>query len=193
MKNVFGLRGPEQGVLEEQRIGLGFLKPGHGLRKVALGIFVVAESESGALSPNAGGMFIGEGGELVVSTGRVEMQITREGRKLFLRGSIFGSIGVERRRRNIRLASGKTCWRFGMNGLFLFVSLRGRIEREREEREGENKSKRECAEEWDARVTGENASATYWRLRRDNRRGPKRRLPQGFPPSSGKSSPLGGP
>ena len=48
-----------------------------------------------------------------------------------------------------------------MNGLFLFVSLRGRIEREREEREAEDEGKRECAGEWDARVTGEKASAIY--------------------------------
>jgi hypothetical protein len=105
MENVLGLRGPEEGVLEEQRVGLGFLKPGHGLRKVALGIVIVAESESGALSPNAGGMFIGEGSDLVVGARSVEVQITREGRKFPLRGSIFGSIGVERRRRNIRLAA----------------------------------------------------------------------------------------
>jgi hypothetical protein len=117
------------------------------LRKVTLGIVVVAESESGALSPNAGGMFIGEGRDLVVRAWRVEVQITRERRKFFLRGSIFGSIGVERGRRNIGLAASKTRRRFGMNGLFLFVSLRGRIEREREEREAEDEGKRECAGE----------------------------------------------
>jgi len=114
---------------------------------VALGIVVVAESESGPLSPNAGGMFIGEGGDLVVRAGGVEVQIAGERSKFFLRGGIFGSIGVERGRRNIGLAARETCGRLGMNGLFLFVSLRGAIERECEEREAKDEGKRECAGE----------------------------------------------
>ena len=92
---MFGLRGPEERVLVQQRVGLGFLEPREGLREARFGIVVVAKSEGGALSPNAGGIFIGEGGELIVRAGNAMVKIASEKSYIFLRGGIFRSGGVE--------------------------------------------------------------------------------------------------
>src|SRR5882762_11579813 len=58
----FALRGPEERVFVQQRIRLGFLQPVESLLRVALRIVVVAESECGALSPDAGNIFVRESG-----------------------------------------------------------------------------------------------------------------------------------
>ena len=68
-QSTIGLCSPEERVLAEEWIGLGFLEPVERLWEARLGIIVVAESEGGTLSPNAGGILIGEGSELVVVAG----------------------------------------------------------------------------------------------------------------------------
>jgi len=49
------------------------------------------------------------------------MNVAGEQGKLFLRGGVFGSRGIERRRRGIGLAAGAARGRFGLGGFFLFV------------------------------------------------------------------------
>src|SRR5260221_10769928 len=53
----FALRGPEERVFVQQRIGLGFLQPADSLLRVALRIVVIAKRESSSLAPDAGNIF----------------------------------------------------------------------------------------------------------------------------------------
>jgi hypothetical protein len=124
----FALRGPEERVLIKQRIGLGFLQPAESLLRVVFRIIIVAESECGALSPDAGNIFVRESGKLFVSAGRAAMQIAREQGEFFLRGSVFGSRGIESWRSRVRLAAGRARGSFRMRGFLLFLfGLRGEI------------------------------------------------------------------
>src|SRR5208282_10123 len=121
VQGMLALRGPKKRVLAQKRVGLGFLEPGKGLLCMGVGVFLVAQREGGALSPNAGGIFVGEGGELFVGAGNAEMNVAGEQGQLFLHGGVFGSRGIERRRRGIGLAAGEARGRFGLGGFFLFV------------------------------------------------------------------------
>ena len=60
-QRAFSLCGPEERVFVEQRVGFRLLEPVEGLLRAGFRIVVVAESKSGALSPNAGTIFVREG------------------------------------------------------------------------------------------------------------------------------------
>lgn len=121
VKCMVGLCDPEEGVLMQQRVGLGLLEPREGLREARFGIVVVTKSEGGALSPNAGDIFIGEGGELIVRAGNAMVKIASEKSYIVLRGDIFRSGRVESGRGGLRFATRLAGRRFQMRGLFLFM------------------------------------------------------------------------
>ena len=118
---MLALRRPKKSVLVQKRVGLGFLEPDEGLLRVGMGVLLVTQREGRALSPNAGGIFVGEGGQLFVRAGSANMNVAGEQGKLFLRGGVFGSRSIECRRRGIGLASGAARRRFGLGGFLLFV------------------------------------------------------------------------
>jgi len=115
------LRSPEKSELVEESVRIRFLQPGEGLEEASFGIVVIAEGQGGALSPDAGKIFVRERSEFLVSAGCAVMQVASERSEFFLRGGVFRSGGVERRRGSIGLATGAARGRFGMSGFFLFV------------------------------------------------------------------------
>src|SRR5215472_6485129 len=170
---VLSLCSPEKRVLEEQRIGLGFLQPVERLLVFRMRVIVIAESKSGSLPPNTGAVFVGKGGELVIRAGNGAMQIAREVGKFFLCGGVLRSCSVESRSGSVGLATSGTRRRFRARGfLFFLCCLRGEIQRETEDQPERNEG-------------GEpRASGTCRPWRTDIRRARRNRLRRGFRPSS---------
>ncbi len=204
------MRGPEERVFEQQRVGFGFLQPDEGLLRMVFRIVVVAESEGGALSPDAGIIFVGEGGELFVGAGCAAMEVARQQGKFFLRGGVFGGGRIERGRSRVWFATGGAGGRFRMSSFFLFLFGLGGEIAGADERQTKNENGKNCGA--GSRGNGEfcgvaaeilrpegpsamaeKISAIFRRWRRDIRRGRWNRRRQEFPPSSDKSNPPGGP
>ncbi len=69
---------------------MGHFQPSKGLRIAILGIVLVAERESGARTPNVGGISAGEGGKIFVGARLSRVEGVREGGKLGLERSVLG-------------------------------------------------------------------------------------------------------
>ncbi len=87
---MLGLRGPEQNVLAEQRIGLRFDKPGERLRSVILAVVLVAKRECGARTPNVSRIFSGKIRELLIGARSGIAQCASQRGKLSLHRFVIG-------------------------------------------------------------------------------------------------------
>ena len=142
-ESAFALRGPEERVFVEQRVGLGLLQPIESLLRVVFRIVVIAESERGPLAPHAGDIFVCEGGELFVRAGGAAMEITGEQSEIFLRSGVLGSGSVERGGGGVRFAACGAGGRFRVGGFFLFLfglggEIGGAEERKAKDQGGKN-------------------------------------------------------
>ena len=167
------------------------------------------------MSPEAGRIFVGEGGKLIVGTRSAATKIAGEASEFFLGGSVLGSLRVESRRGSLRAAASGASSGLGTRGVRSFlVGLRDNGQREKEGENSQGKTGEGpelvasgSAARFGVVACGSNAQAgmpvpqksfagvsgTCSRWRRDSRRERKSRPPQGFPPSSDRSNPPGGP